>query len=336
MNTGNVLVTGASGFIGSFLVEEGLKRGFAITAGIRHYSSKEYLKNPIIHFLELDFSSIEKIMETLETCKSIGVSFRYIIHCAGITKAGKKEEYFRVNAQNTQNFIQALILTDMMPEKFIYMSSLAAFGPGDPLTMNPVRLSDTPNPIESYGKSKLEAEKYIRSLDSFPWLIFRPTGVYGPREKDYFVFFKTMNRGLETYIGSQQQILTFIYVKDLARLSFDALVSPIVRKSYFISDGREYDTRTFSDITKKILQKRTIKITVPRIIVKQLASGLEKIYGLWNTIPTLNSDKYNVMSSINWRCETDPLQTDFGFVAEYDLENGIRETIDWYKTEHWL
>jgi nucleoside-diphosphate-sugar epimerase len=336
MNTGNVLVTGASGFIGSFLVEEGLKRGFLTTAGIRSTSSREYLKDPKTLFLEMDFSSVETIVSTLKACKSNGVSFRYIIHCAGITKAGKKEDYFKVNAKNTQNFIQALILTETIPEKFIYMSSLAAFGPGNPITMNPVKLSDTPNPIELYGKSKLEAEKYINSLDSFPWLIFRPTGVYGPREKDYYIFFKTLNRGMEAYIGSQQQILTFIYVKDLVRLIYDALASPIVRKSYFISDGWEYDTKTFAAITKRILQKRTVKVTVPRVIVKRLASSLEKIYGLWNVIPTLNTDKYNVLSSINWRCETEPLQTDFGFVAEYDLEKGIRETINWYKTEHWL
>ncbi len=332
----NVLITGASGFIGSHLVEEGLKRDYTVYAGIRSTSSKEYLKDPRIHFLEIDFTSRNMIMETLESCRVQGLLFQYVIHNAGVTKAAKKEDYFRVNSQNTQNFIQALAEARMVPEKFIYMSSIAAYGPGDPATLRPVMLSDTPNPIELYGKSKLEAEKYIRSLDSFPWLIIRPTGVYGPREKDYYIYFKTMSRGLETYIGSKQQILTFIYVKDLARLIFDALKSNIVRKSYFISDGKEYDTRTFAAITKKILKNKTVKIRVPLSIVKQLSSGLEKLYGLWGSIPTLNTDKYNVLSSTNWRCETAPLQTDFGFSAEYDLERGIEETVDWYKTQHWL
>ena len=332
----NVLITGASGFIGSHLVEEGLKRDYTVYAGIRSTSSKEYLKDPRIHFLEIDFTSRNMIMETLESCRVQGLLFQYVIHNAGVTKATKKEDYFRVNSQNTQNFIQALAEARMVPEKFIYMSSIAAYGPGDPATLRPVMLSDTPNPIELYGKSKLEAEKYIRSLDSFPWLIIRPTGVYGPREKDYYIYFKTMSRGLETYIGSKQQILTFIYVKDLARLIFDALKSNIVRKSYFISDGKEYDTRTFAAITKKILKNKTVKIRVPLSIVKQLSSGLEKLYGLWGSIPTLNTDKYNVLSSTNWRCETAPLQTDFGFSAEYDLERGIEETVDWYKTQHWL
>jgi nucleoside-diphosphate-sugar epimerase len=333
---GNVLITGASGFIGSFLVEEGLKRDYTVYAGIRKTSSREYLKNSQIRFLEMDFSSPEKIIATLEECKNQGIRFEYIIHNAGITKAAKKDDYFRVNAQNTQNFIDALIQTYMIPEKFIYMSSLAAYGPGDPVTMNPVMLSHTPNPIELYGKSKLEAEKYIRALDTFPWLIFRPTGVYGPREKDYYIFFKAMSRGLETYIGSKKQVLTFIYVKDLVRLLFEALKSPIVRRSYFVSDGLEYDTKTFSAITKKILQKKTIKITIPPVVVRHLAYGLENIYRIWGTIPTLNRDKYNVLSSRNWRCETEPLLHDFGFTAEYDLEKGVSETIEWYKKEHWL
>ena len=145
-----------------------------------------------------------------------------------------------------------------------------------------------------------------------------------------------MNKGLETYIGSQTQILTFIYVKDLVRVIFDAAASPIVRKSYFVADGNEYDTKTFAEITKRILQKKTIKITVPAGIVKQLAFGLEKLCGLWGSMPTLNTDKYNVLSSVNWRCETGPLQKDFNFTAEYDLEKGVRETIEWYKKEKWL
>ena len=332
----NILITGASGFIGSFLVEEGLKKKYSVWAGIRKSSSREYLQDQEIKFLEIDFSSPEKITGTLNDCKAKNLHFDYIIHNAGITKSGKKEEYFKVNSQNTRNFIEALVQTGMVPQKFIYISSLAAFGPGNPETMEPVRLTDVPKPIEIYGRSKLDAEKYISGLSDFPWIIIRPTGVYGPREKDYYVFFKTMNSGLETYIGSKKQILTFIYVKDLVRVIYLALESAIVRKSYFVSDGKEYDTKEFAAITKRILQKKTVKIVVPTPVVKYLALGLEKLYGLWGTIPTLNSDKFNVLSSQNWKCETEPLQKDFNFKADYDLEKGVMETIDWYKKEKWL
>ena len=332
----NVLITGASGFIGSFLTAEGLKRNYKVYAGIRSTSSRQYLTDPAIHFLEMDFSSEEKIMKTLEDCRNKGVKFRYVIHNAGITKSKKKSDYYLVNTQNTINFIQALIKSEMIPEKFIYMSSLAAYGPGNPVTMEPVSLSGTPNPVELYGKSKLEAENYIRVLNGFPWIIIRPTGVYGPREKDYFVYFQTMNRGFETYIGSRQQILTFIYVKDLVRLVFDAAGSSVSNKAYFVSDGREYDTQTFAGITKKVLGKKTLRIIVPAGLVKHIASGMESIFGLWGSVPTLNRDKYRVLSSVNWRCETGPLQKDFGFKAEYDLQKGVEETIAWYKANHWL
>jgi nucleoside-diphosphate-sugar epimerase len=332
----NVLITGASGFIGSFLVEEGLRRDYNVYAGIRKSSSKEYLKDPGIHFVEFDFSSVERIITTLEDLKKQNIRFHYIIHNAGLTKAQKKEDYLRVNYLNTKNFIEALLQAEMIPDKFIFISSLAAFGPGNPNTLDPVKLSDKPNPIELYGKSKLEAETFIQSLKTFPWIIFRPTGVYGPREKDYFVFFQTIQRGFETYIGKAKQILTFIYVKDLVRVIFDALQSSIIRKAYFVSDGNDYDTVSFAAITKKHLNKKTIRLVVPPGVVKGIAQLLEKSYGAFGKIPTLNTDKYKVMCSTNWKCEVGPLQIDFNFKAQYDLDKGVKETVDWYKKEGWL
>ena len=332
----NVLITGSSGFIGSFLVEEGLKRNYQVYAGIRKTSSKEYLKDPGIRFVEFDFSSPDRLVESLEQCKAEGTRFKYIIHNAGLTKAQKKEAYYNVNFLNTKNFIEALVSTGMVPEKFIFISSLAAYGPGDPVTMEPVRLSHIPNPIELYGKSKLAAEEWLKTQEQFPWIIIRPTGVYGPREKDYFVFFQTINRGMEAYIGSSNQILTFIYVKDLVRVIFDALISKVLRKAYFVTDGKEYSSLEFSEITKKHLHKRTIRIVVPSGLVKHLARAMEGVYGLWGGMPTLNTDKFKVLNSNNWRCEVEPLKKDFNFEAQYDLDKGVEETIAWYKREKWL
>jgi len=332
----NILITGASGFIGSFLVEEGLKRNYSVFAGIRKTSSRKYLNDSRIRFVEFDFSTTTSLASTLSELKNQNIRFDFIIHNAGITKSQKKDDYFRINYLNTRNFIEALLQTGMTPGKFLFISSLAAYGPGDPVTMVPVKLSDEPKPIEIYGKSKLEAEKFIISLHDFPWLILRPTGVYGPRETDYYVFFKTIHSGLEPYIGTRKQILTFIFVKDLVRLAYDALESTIVRKAYFVSDGLEYDSVTFAGITKKHLNKKTFSFTVPAGIVKIIARSLESICSLWGTTPTLNSDKYSVLSSINWKCEVIPLQTDFGFKADYDLDAGVKETLEWYKKEGWL
>jgi len=332
----NILITGASGFIGSFLVEEGLKQGFQVYAGIRKSSSREYLRDPRIQFIEFDFENRGKLVDTLNDCKRNKVRFEYIVHNAGLTKAKKKEDFYNVNCRNTIHFIEALAETGMVPEKFVFVSSLAAFGPGNPDTGEPVHLNDKPMPIELYGKSKLDAENYITSLKDFPWLIVRPTGVYGPKEKDYYVFFQTINRGMEPYIGFKKQILTFIYVRDLVRVIYLALASSFVHKAWFVSDGKEYPSELFAEITKKALGKKTIRFTVPLFIVRAIATIGENVAGLWGSIPTLNTDKYNVLSSTNWRCEVEPLEKDFAFKAEYDLEKGVAETLAWYKKEGWI
>jgi UDP-glucose 4-epimerase len=125
-------------------------------------------------------------------------------------------------------------------------------------------------------------------------------------------------------------------VKDLVRVIFDAISSSIIRKAYFVSDGNEYDTVSFAAITKKHLNKKTIRLVVHPRVVKGIALLLERSYGVFGKIPTLNTDKYKVMSSTNWRCEVDPLQNDFSFKAEYDLEKGVKETLEWYRKEGWL
>jgi nucleoside-diphosphate-sugar epimerase len=332
----NILITGSSGFIGSFLVEEALKRDLNVYAGMRKSSSRQYLQDPRIIFAEMDFRSKEKIEEFLLEYKNRGISFDYIIHNAGLTKAQKKEDFNLVNYTYTRNLLEALAGSQTRLKKFVLISSLAAYGPGDHVSMSRVMLDGTPKPVDEYGKSKLKAEEYLRSLKDLPWLIIRPSGVYGPREKDYFVYFQTISRGLEPYIGFKPQILTFIYVRDLVRLVLDAALSDLSGKAYFITDGREYDSREFAAITKKHLQKKTFKITLPLGLVGGIAYAMEKIAGLGGKMPTLNTDKFNIMKSTNWTCEVEPLQRDFNFIAGYDLDKGVKEAIEWYKKEGWL
>ncbi len=326
-----ILITGASGFIGSFIVEEALKLGMDVYAGIRNSSSKKYLTDQRIHFLPLDFSDKTILKNQLSAHR-----FDFIVHAAGLTKAQKKSDFDIVNFEYTKNFVDALIELNCIPDRFIFISSMAAHGPGSDDSIIPVKLSDAPHPDTLYGISKLKAENYINSLAHFPVITLRPTGVYGPREKDYFIFFKTINGGIEPYIGLKKQYLSFIYVKDLVDIVFRALNSTITGKTYFVSDGKAYTSREFSEITKRILNKRTLKLYVPLFIVKLIARSLETVNGWFGKVPTLNKDKYNVLKARNWLCDMSDLEKDFGFKANYYLEDGVKEAVEWYKNEKWI
>lgn len=327
-----ILITGSNGFIGSFLVEEALARDYEVHAGVRNSSNTQYLTDKKINFFELDFSDPAGLQKKIEEAPP----FDYVIHNAGLTTANKKQDYYTVNYRYTQNFIDALIQGNRIPEKFIYMSSLAAYGPGDDESQTMVKLSDTPNPVTSYGKSKLKAEKYIYKQKNFPYLIFRPTAVYGPREKDLFVFFKLINKNFELYIGRKKQHLTFIHVKDLVKAIFQGIETNVVNKSYFVSDGNVYNGKILGLIIKTHLGKKTVQLSVPTGIVRSIAFLLEFFYALAGKLPLLNLEKIRELESTNWQCEVKPLQDDLSFKADYDLNNGIYGTIDWYKNANWI
>ena len=188
----SILITGASGFIGSFIVEEALKRKFGVWAGIRSTSSKRYLKNRKIHFLELDFAHPNELRAQLSGHKGTYNKFDYIIHCAGVTKCPDKHSFDYVNYLQTKYFIDTLKELNMVPKQFIYISTLSVFGPVREKDYTPIKADDPAVPNTAYGLSKLKAELYIQSMPGFPYVIYRPTGVYGPREADYYLMAKSI------------------------------------------------------------------------------------------------------------------------------------------------
>ena len=248
-----ILVTGASGFIGSFLVEGGLERGMQVWAGVRKSSSRKYLKDSRIRFAELDFAHPGRLVEQLTVHKQMHGGWDYIIHCAGVTKCRHKEEFEQGNYIYTRNFVEALQALDMVPEQFIYISSLSIFGPIREENYTPINEHDTAMPNTAYGVSKLKSEHYLQSLSGFPVVIFRPTGVYGPRERDYFLMAKSIKQHVDFAAGFKRQDLTFIYVKDLVQAVYLAIEHKVKHRAYFVSDGNVYSSRAFSDLIQKEL-----------------------------------------------------------------------------------
>lgn len=332
-----IIITGASGFIGSFLVEKALEKGFQTWAGVRESSSREYLKNNDILFVDLNFANKEKLVTQLSEFKALFGSVDYVIHNAGVTKCLDASDFDRINYQYTVNLVEALKEADCVPEKFVLMSSLSSYGLGDEVNYTPIKLTDTPNPNTAYGLSKLKAEQYLKSQTNVPYMILCPTGVYGPREKDYFMMLKTVKSGLDVGAGFRPQHLTFIYVKDLVDAAFLALESPLTNKAYFVADGDVYTDKEYTALIKKTLGKSfVLSIKVPLFVLKVISVVAEGISTLTKKPSTLNRDKFKIMKQRNWECDIDPLKKDLGFSARYNLEAGLNESVAWYREKGWL
>lgn len=333
----NILVTGASGFIGSFLVEGALERGMQVWAGVRKSSSRKYLQDDRIQFAELDFANKDKLKEQLSVHKQEHSGWDAVIHCAGVTKCKNREDFDKGNYQATVNLVEALKELDMVPQHFIYISSLSIFGPIHEDTYQPISEADEAQPNTAYGVSKLKSEKYLQALEGFPYVIYRPTGVYGPRERDYFLMAKSIKQHIDFAPGFKRQDLTFIYVKDLVQAVYLSIEKNITRRAYFVSDGQVYSARSFSDLIQKELGNPwVIHIKCPLIVLKVVSLLAETVAGWFGKASTLNGDKYNIMKQRNWQCDITPLVKELGYQPEYLLDRGVKEIIAWYKKEKWL
>ena len=337
-----ILITGASGFIGSFIVEEALRRGFDTWAAMRRSSSKQFLTDERIHFIELNLSSQEDLERQLA-----GQSFDYVVHAAGVTKCLNTEDFYRINTEGTKNLVSALMKLQMPLKRFVYISSLSIFGAiREQQPYKEILESDTPQPNTDYGRSKLQAEQWLiansqqliaNSQSPFPYVILRPTGVYGPRERDYFMMAKSIKQHTDFAVGFQRQDITFVYVLDVVQAVFLACEKGQTGRKYFLSDGLVYQSATFSNLIRKELGNPWwIRVTAPIWLLRVITFFGDKWGHITGKISALNNDKYNIMKQRNWRCDIEPARRELGYEPHYTLAEGVPLTIKWYKENGWL
>lgn len=324
-----LLIVGAGGFIGGFICKRALELGYEATAGIRPSTSRRYLDDERLKFLEFDYSSVETIRQGLE---STDETWDYIIYNLGATKCANFLDFNRINFECLRNFATALRDCGKIPQKFLYMSSLSALGPGDEKSYTPLNEQTAPNPNTKYGLSKIKAEQWLETMSGLPWIIFRPTGVYGPHDRDYLMMIQCIDRHFDFGVGFRKQMLTFIYVEDLVEAMFMALERAPLHRKYNISEPHSYSQADFRRITAKLLgRKAVIPVRLPLWVVKCVSYVAEKIGVLTGKPSTLNRDKFRIMKQRNWRCTTDAATADFGFTATTDLRTGLARTIDAYR-----
>lgn len=324
---GKALITGASGFIGGNLRRALLDAGADVVA-IRRGASPAAEEGRSI---ALDYDDVEGLTKLMADEKP-----DYVFHVAGATKGVTYEDFQRANVMPTRNLLAALLEAHRDVKRFVMVSSLAAWGPSTP--SRPVRETDTPAPIEHYGKSKLEAEDVVRAVGaSIPWTIIRPSGVYGPGDGDYFNLFKEIVSGRNVFFGNRERWFSAIYVDDCVRAILEAALSDAaIGKGYFLCDGRPITWGTFQEAIVAAHGKRVFTLNLPEALVSVAAIGGELATRIDKKPRLFNRQKATMGAQEAWTCTHDAAREDFGYAPEVQVEEGVARALRWYREHGWL
>ena len=324
-----VLVTGATGFVGSHLTEFLLKKGYDVRCLIRKTSNMRWIR-------DLDIECFYGSLDDPDSLANAVKGVNYVFHVAGVTKAPDLYTYIKGNYEGTKHLAEAVLNEGKKIKRFVLVSSQSAAGPSP--TLEPLDEDAIPNPLTDYGRSKLMAEAYIKKIsDRLPVTIVRPPTVFGPRDIDVLKFFKTVKTGIIPRIGRREKYVSLIYVKDLVRGIW--LAGTRVKglgKIYFLANSRPYSWGWLGETILKIYHKGGIRIPVPGFMLNGtalLAEGWSYFSGKYNI---LNRQKVIEIKQDFWVCSPRRAKKDLRFEANYQPEEAFKETLAWYKEKGWL
>ncbi|TYP96296.1 nucleoside-diphosphate-sugar epimerase [Sphingobacterium allocomposti] len=327
-----ILVTGASGFVGSHFVEAASAAGYEVHALVRKSSQIDGISTFVAKFLYPDLEDGMTLSGLFHE-----EHYEFVVHAAALTKAKTQEQMMAVNVGVTERLIEAAFQSPYPPKRFVFVSSLAAIGPlqyGEGLITEDTAY----NPVTIYGKSKQAAEEMLsRRFPDKPITVVRPTAVYGPREKDLFILFNTMYKGLDAYIGKAPQNLTFVYVRDLVNLLLLACERPQHGMTVFnITDGNIYSRYDMADIFKRLFRRRLFRVHVPLVLVEKVAKFSQWLYRKSEKTPVIYPERLRELTAQNWGCDISKAKSELGYKPAYDLERGLHESLLWYKDNNWF
>jgi nucleoside-diphosphate-sugar epimerase len=322
-----VLVTGASGFVGSHLAEKLAQKGVQVNALVRKTSKIPFQPGPLLRLYYGDVTDRDSI-------KAAAQGVKIIFHLAGILRGSSLRKLNEVNAEGTLNVCEAALGVEGL-KKLVYVSSLSAAGPsrdGKPLTEN-----SACQPVSYYGKTKLKGEEIARSYGNrLPLSILRPGAVYGPRETDIFSYFKMVRDGWVLLPRLRQEV-SFVYVEDLV----DAILlagesEKAVGQTYFVSDGKTYSWQKLTEEIGKAMNRSFKSVQVPMGIVRVVAFLGELAEKMGGRATMLNVDKVKEAFYTHWTCGIGKIRTQLGYQPSRNLEQGVRETASFYQQSGWI
>ncbi len=321
-----VLVTGANGFVGSNLVRELVHQNYRVTCLVRQTSNLHSLTGLPVTFKYVDYHSVRSLQEAI-------YDNQVLFHIAAKVREISKKRYYNANVTLTKNLMEAI--QDTSIEKCVFLSSQAAGGPRKDNSFKTEL--DSSNPVSHYGWSKLEAEKVINNECPVPWVIVRPSSVFGPGDKDFLKYFQLVQKGVAPIAGLKKKYMSLIYIEDLISLLMLCMEEHAANDQLFYAcDDNAYSFDEFIDTLAKVMKKKVLKVRVPIFLSYMGAwfNECKKIFTGKQAI--LNIQKVNEAKQRYWLCSIEKARRILHFHPEFSLEKGLIKTYKWYKEHTWL
>jgi nucleoside-diphosphate-sugar epimerase len=323
-NQKTVLITGASGFIGSHLSKALLEQGFQVRVLVRPKSGKSSpLIDPNLIRVAGDLKS-KDVARASEGCS-------VVYHLAGATRANSEAEFMWGNAEGTR---AAAVGARDAGAKLVYISSLAAAGPGT--IERPRKESDLPEPITPYGRSKLEGEYRVLETSNLEWCILRPPGVYGPNDKDFLFAHQAAKFGFFPVLGDPNRAYTLVQVHDLIEATIVCGENKNSSgKTYFAGSPTPVSWDGILEVLARVYKKPYRPLPLPNVAL-EMAAQLGEAGRAFGRVGLINRSRQKDLTAIGWVCDVSAIERDLGIVAKTTLETGFLETANWYKSAGWL
>ena len=324
-----ILVTGATGFIGSHLVERLAAQGRPLRCLVRRSSTAGNLPRAI----ELAYGDLESGAGLPEALRGVDT----VIHLAGVTKARTASDYDRGNAVSTANLLRAAGHLEESG-RLVYVSSLAAAGPSP--ADHPLTETDEPRPVSHYGRSKLAGEQAVRQSPlAARTVIVRPPVVYGPRDRDVLQMLRTVSRGWMAQIGTAPRRFSHIYVGDLVDgivAAADCTSASNGGQVFYMANAAPVSWDEFGSVAARLMGRKMRTVAIPENAAYVLGLCAEWWARLSGNPGILSRDKVREACCAGWVCDPGRARRELGFCASTGLEEGLRRTLDWYKEAGWL